>query len=54
MMRDFDFKDLREKAPSPGDNACGGPNACEGRKFDVSKPDCQDCLNSTYTDEDMS
>ena len=23
---------------------CGGPNGCEGRKYDESKKDCQDCL----------
>lgn len=27
------------------DTHCGGPNGCEGRKFDGSKKDCQQCLD---------
>lgn len=26
-------------------NFCGGPNACENRKYDETKKDCQDCLS---------
>lgn len=34
------------------DDHCGGPNACEGRKFDESKEDCQACLNEAGAEED--
>lgn len=29
-------------------NVCGGPKNCEGRKFDNTKTDCQECLRETY------
>lgn len=29
-------------------NVCGGPKCCEGREFDNSKSDCQECLQEAY------
>jgi hypothetical protein len=39
----IDWSDLQQVSLNE-DTHCGGPNGCEGRKFDSSKKDCQDCL----------
>jgi len=32
-----------ERIHTPDNNCCLGPLHCEGREFDSTKPDCQEC-----------
>lgn len=50
-MEKIDWTKL-ENMDHSEDKNCGGPNACEGRKFDDTKNDCQQCLKESGAEDD--
>ena len=49
LAKGLPLSELQKASRSPESiNHCGGPEACEGREFDASKPDCNACLESCY------
>ena len=44
----INLQNLENKDQDPDSNCCGGPQCCEGREYDQTKSDCQDCLKDAY------
>lgn len=45
---DIDWTALSPVTQEP--NRCGGPNDCEGREYDATQKDCQQCIRECEDD----